>query len=103
MVGVDRHPVPDVDEFYQVDLSEPDAIDELVDRLPGGAHGLCNIAGVAPTEPGEMVLRVNTHGLIRLTNGLVPKLSDGSSIVNLASMAGNGWRSPCRPRGSGIC
>lgn len=92
VVGVDRNPAPDVDAFYQVDLSQPRAIDQLVERLPGGAHGLCNIAGVAPTRPGEMVLKVNTHALIRLTSGLVPKLSDGSSIVNLASMAGNGWR-----------
>lgn len=92
VVGVDRDPAPDVDDFYQVDLSEPRAIDELVDRLPAGADGLCNIAGVAPTRPGEMVLKVNTHALIRLTIGVAPKLSDRASIVNLASMAGNGWR-----------
>ena len=45
-----------------------------------------------PSEPAELVLKVNVLGLQRLTLGMVPKLADGASIVNLASMAGNGWR-----------
>jgi NAD(P)-dependent dehydrogenase (short-subunit alcohol dehydrogenase family) len=92
VLGVDRYPAPDVDEFFEADLSRLADIDHLVERLPSGSDGLCNIAGVAPTQPGEMVLRVNTLALIRLTVALVPTLSDGASIVNLASMAGNGWR-----------
>ena len=92
VVGIDRDTATDVDQFYQADLSRAENIDELIGRLPEGADGLCNIAGVAPTQHGESVLRVNTLALIRLTIGLVPKLSDGASIVNLASMAGNGWR-----------
>lgn len=92
VIGVDKDPASDVDEQFLVDLSRPEEIDELVGRLPSGADGLCNIAGVPPTRPGEMVLRVNALGLIRLTLGVVPKLADGASIVNLASMAGNRWR-----------
>lgn len=92
VIGVDKDDADHVDAFYRVDLVDPVSIDELVDRLPGGAHGLCNIAGVPPSEHGSLVLTVNTLALIRLTIALVPKLADGSSIVNLASMAGNGWR-----------
>ncbi len=92
VIGVDRNLAPDVDEFYEVDLLDPGAIDDLAARLPGGAHGLCNIAGVAPTRPAVEVLEVNTLALIRLTKAVVPQLADGASIVNLASMAGNGWR-----------
>lgn len=92
VIGVDRNPAAHVDEFHQADLADPEAIDRLVDELPAGADGLCNIAGVPPTAPAELVLKVNTLGLERLTVGLVPKLADGASIVNLASMAGNGWR-----------
>lgn len=92
VIGVDRNPAPDVDHFFKVDLSDPDSIDRLVAELPAGADGLCNIAGVAPSEPAELVLKVNVLGLQRLTLGIVPKLADGASIVNLASMAGNGWR-----------
>lgn len=92
VVGVDRDVATHVDDFFEADLADLASIDDLVERLPSGADGLCNIAGVAPTQHGAMVLKVNTLALIRLTIGLAPKLADGASIVNLASMAGNGWR-----------
>ncbi len=92
VIGVDRNPAPDVDEFFAADLSDPEAIDELIEALPEGANGLCNIAGVAPTQPAALVLEVNALAPQRLTLGMVPKLADGASIVNLASMAGNNWR-----------
>jgi NAD(P)-dependent dehydrogenase (short-subunit alcohol dehydrogenase family) len=92
VIGVDRNPAPDVDRFFTAELSDPDSIDLLIDELPAGADGLCNIAGVAPSQPAELVLKVNVLGLQRLTLGMVPKLADGASIVNLASMAGNRWR-----------
>lgn len=92
VVGVDRNRAPEVDEFYEADLADPASIDRLIEQVPEGADGLCNIAGVPPTAPAEQVLKVNTLGLQRLTLGLVPKLADGASIVNLASMAGGGWR-----------
>ncbi len=92
VVGVDRDPAPHVDEFFAADLADPASIDDLYERLPSGADGLCNIAGVAPTQHGAIVLKVNALALVRLTVGLAPKLADGASIVNLASMAGNGWR-----------
>ncbi len=92
VIGVDRNPATSVDRFFEVDLLDPLAIDDLAAALPDGAAGLCNIAGVAPTRPPAEVLRVNTLALIRLTSLLVPKLTDGASVVNLASMAGNGWR-----------
>lgn len=92
VIGVDRNPAPEVDEFFDVDLADPESIDRLIAELPSGADGLCNIAGVAPSQPAELVLKVNTLALQRLTVGMVPKLANGASIVNLASMAANGWR-----------
>jgi NAD(P)-dependent dehydrogenase (short-subunit alcohol dehydrogenase family) len=80
-----------VEEFYRADLSDPRTIDALIDVLPDGVDGLANIAGLPPTAPAEKVLAVNLLGLKRLTLGLVPKLRDGASIVNLASLAGIGW------------
>ncbi len=91
VIGVDRNPSNDVDEFFKADLSDPDLIDTLVDELPDGAHGLANIAGLPPTAPAELVLKVNLAGLKRFTTKMIPKLADGASIVNLASMAGIGW------------
>ncbi|WP_424988855.1 coniferyl-alcohol dehydrogenase [Microbulbifer sp. S227A] len=91
VIGVDRNPAAGVDRFHQVDLSDPAAIDALIAALPSGIDGLANIAGVPPTLPAGTVLRVNLFGLQRLTLGLIPKLADGASIANLASLAGFGW------------
>ncbi|MEM9570399.1 MAG: coniferyl-alcohol dehydrogenase [Pseudomonadota bacterium] len=91
VIGVDRNPADHADEFHKADLSDPTSIDELVSNLPSGANGLANIAGLPPTAPPELVIRVNLLGLQMLTEGLVPKLADGASIANLASLAGFGW------------
>lgn len=80
-----------VGRFLQADLSDPASIDRLVAALPSGLHGLANIAGLPPTKSAESVLKVNLVGLKYLTTRLVPKLADGASIVNLASLAGLGW------------
>ena len=77
--------------FMQADLSDKASIDRLVAGLPAAAHGLVNSAGLPPTHPAQAVVSVNLVGLKYLTNRLVPKLSDGASIVNLASLAGLGW------------
>ena len=80
-----------VEEFYRADLSDPATIDALVDVLPEGIDGLVNNAGLPPTQPANRLLLVNLIGLKRLTYGLIPKLADGASIVNVASLAGHGW------------
>lgn len=80
-----------VGRFVQADLADRASIDALVAALPAGAHGLANIAGLPPTRAAEAVVRVNLVGLKYLTTQLVPKLADGASIVNLASLAGLGW------------
>ncbi|GAB5486967.1 MAG: coniferyl-alcohol dehydrogenase [Parasphingorhabdus sp.] len=92
VIGVDRNQASNnVDEFFLADLSTAASVDELIAELPQGANGLCNVAGLPPTAPAPIVLAVNLFGLKRLTEGLVPKLADGSSITNVASLAGNGW------------
>ncbi|MGI9380929.1 MAG: SDR family NAD(P)-dependent oxidoreductase, partial [Methyloligellaceae bacterium] len=92
VLGVDINMTTDhVDEFYKADLSDKATIEALVDVLPSGADGLANIAGLPPTFPPEQVVKVNLVGLKYLTELMVPKLADGASIVNLASLAGFGW------------
>lgn len=80
-----------VEEFYRADLSDSRTIDALIDVLPDGIDGLANVAGLPPTAPAEKVLAVNLFGLKHLTLGLIDKLNEGASIVNLASLAGFGW------------
>jgi len=92
VIGVDLTKRLDhVDEFYRADLSDKATIEALVEVLPDGANGLANIAGLPPTAPAEKVIKVNLVGLKHFTELMVPKLADGASIVNLASLAGFGW------------
>jgi NAD(P)-dependent dehydrogenase (short-subunit alcohol dehydrogenase family) len=92
IIGVDiNQPKSFSGEFFQADLSNQASIDKLVEQLPAGAHGLVNCAGLPPTRPPEAVVAVNLVGLKYLTLKLIPKLADGTSIVNLASLAGLGW------------
>lgn len=91
VIGVDRNATDAADSFIKADLSDAAGVDQLVGELPDGLDGLCNIAGLPPTAPASAVLRVNVLALQRLTVGLIPKLVDGASITNLASLAGVGW------------
>ena len=93
VIGVDRVAPShgDVDAFYPADLAIKGSIDSLIADLPAGLNGLCNVAGLPPTSPPELVLMVNVIGLKRLTLGLIAKMADGASIVNVASLAGIDW------------
>lgn len=92
VIGVDRNPTQEVDEFHQVDLMDKGAIDKLIQNLPNEIDGLANIAGLPPTAPANIVVTVNLVALKYLTLSLISKMKDGASIVNLASLAGLGWR-----------
>ncbi len=95
VISVDIHQPPrPVGRVVSADLSDKASIDRLVETLPAGLHGLANIAGLPPTRPPQAVVAVNLVGLKYLTTRLVPKLADGASIVNLASLAGLGWADP---------
>ena len=81
-----------VDEYYPIDLSKTESIIEAVAKYKGKADAICNIAGVPPTLPAEVQLKVNFFGLRTFTEAILPQLNAGAAIVNLASMAGMGWR-----------
>jgi NAD(P)-dependent dehydrogenase (short-subunit alcohol dehydrogenase family) len=92
VLGVDINKNFDhVEEFYRVDLSDPRAIDALIDVLPDGIDGLVNNAGLPPTRPAEQLLAINLLTIKHLTNGIAKRLNDNASIVNVASLAGFGW------------
>ena len=92
VIGIDLDKrLDNIEDFYLADLSDKNAIDALVESLPSGIDGLVNNAGLPPTRPANKLLAVNLVGLKRLTLRLIPKLNDGASIVNVASLAGFGW------------
>ena len=87
---MDRTESDNADQFFQVDLSDPASIDNLIASPPEGLDGLATIAGLPSTAPAQNVLRVNILGLRRSTLCLVDKLANGASIAHLASLAGFG-------------
>ena len=94
VLGLDRREPAHglVDAYIPVDLLDIESIDRAVESIDGGIDGLCNIAGVPPTAPVTTVVTVNFVALRYFTEQMLNKLADGASIVNMASLAGAGWR-----------
>ncbi|GAB4140427.1 MAG: coniferyl-alcohol dehydrogenase [Sphingomonadales bacterium] len=93
VIGLDRTDRRDnVDDFIALDLLDAAAIDAAAAALPAELDGLCNIAGVPPRGDALAVLKVNFFSARRFTQRALPRLRDGATIVNVASMAGFKWR-----------
>ncbi len=92
VIGVDLNaPTGFIDKYVKADLSDPFSISAVTKEMPNGIDALCNVAGLPPTSDRVRVLKVNFMGLRRFTELMIDKLSDGASIVNIASLAGLGW------------
>lgn len=92
VIGMDiNDSTNNADEHIQVDLSNPASIEAAAEQLQGPVDGLANIAGVPPSLGQTKVLQINFMGLVKLTECVAPKITDGGSIVNVASLAGAGW------------
>ena len=78
--------------FLHCDLADPTAIDRALERLPGKWDGLINVAGIPGPCPAEPVIAVNFLGLRHLTTQMLPRMNAGSSVVNVASTAAQGWQ-----------
>ena len=93
IIAFDRNEVKEnVDQYISIDLSDEESIRKAVSLFDGKADALCNIAGVPPTVPPELQIKVNFFGLRLFTELMIDKLNDGASIINLASVAGNKWK-----------
>jgi NAD(P)-dependent dehydrogenase (short-subunit alcohol dehydrogenase family) len=80
-----------VDQTIPVDLADPLAISEAVNRLPESIDVLFNNAGVAATMPTEIVMAVNVLAPKRLITALQQRMPVGGAVVNTASTAGGGY------------
>ena len=90
-----KAPEVEVEAFIETDMGNPVSIDAAVAQINADGAApvdvLFNNAGVAATLPADTVMRVNTLGLKRLTERLLPAMNPGGAIVNTASIAGNQW------------
>jgi NAD(P)-dependent dehydrogenase (short-subunit alcohol dehydrogenase family) len=93
VVGIDiRSPPAPMPWFIQADISSPAGIDALLAKLPKRIDALCNVAGVSGTLGVAKTLAINFYGLRALSEAVAPRIREGGGIVNVASIAGFGWR-----------
>src|SRR5258708_23763585 len=93
IMGVDIHePTRPLDAFIKADIGSAQGLAEIVQALPQRFDALCNVAGVSGTIGAARTLAINFYGLRELTQSLAPRLREGGAVVNVASIAGYGWR-----------
>jgi NAD(P)-dependent dehydrogenase (short-subunit alcohol dehydrogenase family) len=93
VVGIDiRSPPAPMSWFIQADISSPAGIDALLAKLPKRIDALCNVAGVSGTLGVAKTLAINFFGLRALSEAVAPRIRECGGIVNVASIAGFGWR-----------
>jgi NAD(P)-dependent dehydrogenase (short-subunit alcohol dehydrogenase family) len=93
VVGVDiNEPAPPLDAFVRADIGSPQGVVEIVEALPRRFDALCNVAGVSGAIGAAKTLAINFYGLRELSEAVAPRLREGGAVVNVASIAGYGWR-----------
>jgi NAD(P)-dependent dehydrogenase (short-subunit alcohol dehydrogenase family) len=93
VIGIDVRPSNDSQRAMLIaDLSTPAGIEAAVAALPRRVDALCNVAGVSGAPGAVKTLAINFYGLRALSEALAPHLREGGAIVNVASIAGYGWR-----------
>lgn len=93
VIGIDLSDPPAAHgAFLKGDLSNPDGIAAIVRQLPRRLDALLNVAGVSGTGGAAITLAINFYGLRLLSESLAPRIREGGAVVNVASVAGYGWR-----------
>ena len=98
VVGLDkRRPAFEINDFHEVDLADPESIDRAVASIGGRVDSLFNVAGVSSGigDP-PLVVTINFLGLRYVTEALLPRMVEGSSIVSVSSLAAAGYREHLR-------
>jgi NAD(P)-dependent dehydrogenase (short-subunit alcohol dehydrogenase family) len=98
VVGLDkRRPAFEINDFHEVDLADPESIDRAVASIGGRVDALFNVAGVSSGigDP-SLVVTINFLGLRHVTEALLPRMVEGSSIVSVSSLAAAAYREHLR-------
>jgi NAD(P)-dependent dehydrogenase (short-subunit alcohol dehydrogenase family) len=78
-------------EYLHCDLRDAAAINALLGQIGSGWDMLAHVAGIPGTAPAADVLTVNYLGMRLMTEGMLPLLRLGGSVVAVASTAALGW------------
>jgi NAD(P)-dependent dehydrogenase (short-subunit alcohol dehydrogenase family) len=93
IIGVDVNPpARPLDSFIKADIGLSQGGAKIVRTLPERFDALCNVAGVSGMIGAARTLAINFYGLRELTEAVAPRLREGGAVVNVASIAGYGWR-----------
>ncbi|RUM23329.1 SDR family oxidoreductase [Rhizobium vallis] len=93
VIGVDvREPSSGINSFIKGDISTAAGVEEIARQLPNRIDALANVAGLSGNTGVAATLAVNFYGLRALSEAVAPRLREGGAIVNVASIAGYGWR-----------
>jgi NAD(P)-dependent dehydrogenase (short-subunit alcohol dehydrogenase family) len=98
VVGLDkRRPAFEINDFHEVDLADPESIDHAVASVEGRVDALFNVAGVSSGIGNPpLVVTINFLGLRHVTEALLPRMAEGSSIVSVSSLAAAAYREHLR-------
>lgn len=89
-VDVRNHATP-ASDYLHCDLRDAASISALLGQIGSGWDMLAHVAGVPGTAPAADVLKVNYLGMRLMTEGMLPLLREGGSVVTVASTAALGW------------
>jgi NAD(P)-dependent dehydrogenase (short-subunit alcohol dehydrogenase family) len=98
VVGLDkRRPTFEMNDFREVDLADPGSIDHAVASIGGRIDALFNVAGVSSGIGNPpLVVTINFLGLRHVTEALLPRMVEGSSVVSVSSLAAAAYREHLR-------
>ncbi|AGB22486.1 dehydrogenase of unknown specificity, short-chain alcohol dehydrogenase like protein [Mycobacterium sp. JS623] len=89
-VDVREHKTP-ATEYAQCDLRDAGSINALLGQIGSRWDMLAHVAGIPGTAQAADVLKVNYLGMRLMTEGMLPLLRAGGSVVAVASTAALGW------------
>lgn len=93
VIGVDRNVGgPPLAGFIKGDLSSAEGVAAIAKALPARMDALCNVAGLSGAPGAALTVAVNFYGLRALSEAAATHIRPGGAVVNVASIAGYGWR-----------
>lgn len=81
------------DAFIELDLADPDSVEQAAAAVEGPVDALFNVAGVS-SGIGDplLVVRINFLGARQFTEALADRIPPGGSITSVSSLAASAYR-----------